>query len=124
MDTGEKPHPAMVFIAPKMNMREMKLKIIICPATIFAKRRMINAAGFIMKTPAISTGTKITFTRKGTPGGQKICLQKWPVVLKRITINDIKPNTMVNAILPVTLAEPGNIPKRLLIKIKKNTVSR
>ena len=91
---------------------------------MFAKRRIINAPGFMMKYTATSTGTKITFTKKGTPGGQKICFQKWLVVLKRITINEIIPNTMVKAMLPVTLAEPGNIPKRLLIKIKKKTVSR
>ena len=91
---------------------------------MLANKRIIKAPGFIINTPATSTGIKINFTKKGIPGGQKICFQKWLVVLKRITNKEIIPSTKVKAMLPVTFAEPGIIPKRLFIKIKKNTVSR
>jgi hypothetical protein len=43
--------------------------------------------------------------------------------LKRITIKEMIPSTAVNAILPVTLAEPGINPI-IFIKIKKKIVSR
>ena len=123
-DNGEKPQPATFDMPPKMNINTMKLKIIMCPATILANKRIINAAGLISNTPANSIGIKISFTKKGTPGGQKICAQKCPFVLNKITIKEMIPNTAVNAVLPVTLAEPGNKPNKLLIKMKKNTVSK
>ena len=41
--------------------------IIIWPASIFAKRRIINANGFV-KIPNISTGIKMSFTKMGTSG--------------------------------------------------------
>jgi hypothetical protein len=111
-------------IAPKMKIREMKANITIWPAIMFAKRRMINAPGLITKSPKISTGTKINLTRKGTSGGQRMCFQKWPVVLKRITTSEINPSIKVNAMLPATLAAPGIIPNNALIRMKKNTVRR
>ena len=121
---GENPHPAPLFISPKMNISEMKLKIIICPATMLAKRRMINAAGLMIKTPATSTGIKMILTPSGTPGGQKICPQKCELVLNKITTSEITPSTAVKAVLPVTLADPGINPKRLFIKMKKKTVNK
>ena len=71
-EIGENPNPATVLMAPNIKMSEMKLKIIMWPATMLAKRRMINAAGLITNTPNNSIGIKITFTKMGTPGGQKI----------------------------------------------------
>ena len=73
-ETGVKPIPATLLIAPKIKMSMIKQVMIICPATILAKRRMINANGLV-KIPMNSTGTKINFTKKGT-GGLKICAQK------------------------------------------------
>ena len=124
MENGAKPHPTNRFMPPKINISEMKLNIITCPATMFAKRRMINAAGFSNNTPANSTGTKITFTKNGMPGGQNKCPQKCLLVLAKIMIAEITPKTKVKAVLPVTLAEPGINPIKLLIKIKKKTVNK
>ena len=124
MDTVEKLQPATLLIAPKIKMRLIKLNIIICPATMLAKRRIIKAAGLINTAPANSTGINISFTAKGTPGGQKICPQKWPFVLAIITTNEIIPSTAVKAVLPVTLARPGTNPKILFMRMKKNTVNK
>ena len=55
-------------------MIEIKDTTIICPAVMFAKRRIINAA-VLIKIPAISIGIKIGYKAKGTPGGAKICPQ-------------------------------------------------
>ena len=46
------------------------------------------------------------------------------LVLNMITMNEITPKTNVKAMLPVTFAVPGIKPIRLLMRIKKNTVSR
>ena len=80
---------------------------------------MIKALGLIKKL-ANSIGININLISRGTPGGQKIWPQKWPLVLNNITKKEITPSTMVKAIFPVTFAEPGSNPKRVLIKIKKN----
>ncbi len=71
-DNGENPHPATELIDPKIKINVMKLKIIICPATMFANKRTINAKGFV-NTPRSSTGNIINnLTTIGTPGYQKI----------------------------------------------------
>jgi len=63
----------------------MKLRMMICPATMFANRRTINANGFV-NTPNNSTGNMInSLTTTGTPGYQNICPQKCLLVLNRIT---------------------------------------
>ena len=67
-----------------------------------------------------------TFNHIGT-SGQKISL-KYSFVPVIFTMRKVQTaNTKVMAILPVTLAPPGNngiSPNRLLVKIKKNTVRR
>ena len=68
------PQPAYLFKPAKMKMSEIRHIMIICPATMFAKRRMINAIG-LMNTLRNSTGTRISFTPIGIPGGLKICPQ-------------------------------------------------
>jgi len=101
-----------------------KLKMMMCPATMFAKRRTINAKGLV-KTPSNSTGNMMRKrTIIGTPGYQKICPQKCLLVLKMITKKEITPNTTVNAMFPVTLADPGINPNKLLMRMKKKTVSK
>ena len=67
-DKGEKPQPIYWFIDAMINIKEIKQMISICPASMFANNLIINANGFV-KIPSISTGTKITFTQPGTPGG-------------------------------------------------------
>ena len=123
MEIIVEPYPIAGFICPKINISDIKQIMIMCPATIFANKRMINENGFKNKL-INSTGTKINLTQPGTPGGLKICNQKCLLLLASITIKEITPSTTVNAILPVTLAVPGINPKILFIKIKKKTVSK
>ena len=58
----------------EINIKETRLYIIMCPAVIFANKRIINEAGLI-KTPANSIRAKKGFKGTGTPGIQKICFQ-------------------------------------------------
>ena len=51
--------------------KEIKLRIMMCPAVMLAKSRIIKAKGFV-SIPSISTGINIGFKSKGTPGGLKI----------------------------------------------------
>ena len=123
-ESGEKPQPATALIEPNIKIKEIKLKIIMCPATMFANKRTISAKGFV-NTPKSSTGNMMKIrTNKGTPGNQKICPQKCLLVLKIITTKETTPNTTVNAIFPVTLADPGINPNKLLIRMKKKTVNK
>src|SRR5689334_13232444 len=102
----------------------MKQLITIWPAIMFANKRIIKAPGLIKNVLATSIGIKITFTNTGTTRGQKICDQKWRLVLNRITGRETYASIMVKAILTVTLAEPGIKPNKLLIKMKKKSVNR
>ncbi len=58
MENGEKPQPIPLFSSPKINISETRQIMMICPATIFAKRRMIKAKGLV-KTPMNSTRTRM-----------------------------------------------------------------
>ena len=55
-------------------MIEINETTIMCPAVMFAKSRIIKAAGLI-KIPAISIGINIGYKAIGTPGGVKMCPQ-------------------------------------------------
>ena len=108
-------------------MTKVNDKMIACPAIIFAKRRIINAKGFV-KIPktSISGITGGIFSHKGTLG-QRISFQ-YSLLPNRFT-KSIVPiaKNKVMLILPVTLAPPGNMgirPNKLLVKMKKNTVSK
>ena len=68
--TDKPPQAAFSLI----KMIEIKAKIMMCPAVIFANKRTINANGFV-KIPTISIGTKINNTGHGTPGIAKMCPQ-------------------------------------------------
>ena len=57
-----------------INIRDIKLNIIICPAEIFANNLIINEIG-LMKIPKNSIGAKNSFMGTGMPGIQKICFQ-------------------------------------------------
>ena len=74
-DTGESPKaPAVPNPLCAMKIKEIKLRIIIWPAEIFAKSLIINAKGFV-KTPTSSMGIIIGISANGTPGGLNICPQ-------------------------------------------------
>ena len=57
-----------------ININEIKLSTIICPADIFANKRIIKEIGLI-NIPINSIGAKNNFIGTGTPGIQKICFQ-------------------------------------------------
>jgi hypothetical protein len=71
-ETGATPK-APPFPSPlwAMNINEIKLNMIMCPAEILAKSRIISANGLV-KIPTISIGIIIGISAKGTPGGLKI----------------------------------------------------
>jgi hypothetical protein len=75
------------------------------------------------------TGIKGTgnFNHHGTPGVLNICTQ-YPLLVLIVVITKVKiAHTIVTAMLPVTLAPPGNMgtsPSVLFIQIKKNTVNK
>ena len=69
----------------------------------------------------ISTGTNIGLTQPGT-GGFRVCAQKCLFALNVVAIKLIRARAKVTAMLPVTLAEPGSNPNRLLINMKKKIV--
>ena len=58
----------------KIKIKDMRLIKTMCPAEIFAYRRIIKANGLIM-TPNSSIGANAIFIGNGTPGIQKICFQ-------------------------------------------------
>lgn len=57
-----------------IKIKEIKLNTIICPAVMFANKRIIRDIGLI-KIPINSIGAKNIFIGTGTPGIQKICFQ-------------------------------------------------
>ena len=58
----------------KINISDIKLNIIICPAEIFANNLIIREMG-LMKIPRNSIGARNNFIGTGIPGIQKICFQ-------------------------------------------------
>ena len=110
-----------LFEATKIN--EIKLNIIIWPAVMFAKSLIIRAKGLV-KTPNISIGIIIGNSAVGVPGGFTRCFQ-YPLFADSVIITNVKiDKTNVTDIFPVTLAAPGVNPNKLLIKMKKKTVSK
>ncbi len=73
MEIGEKAHPIILLNAPKIKINDIKHIMMMWPASMFAKSRIINANGLV-NMPSISTGIKIGFTNNGT-GGLIICAQ-------------------------------------------------
>jgi hypothetical protein len=111
----------------KMKIRQTRLSTIICPAVMFANKRIISANGF-ENNPIISTGIIIGNSQNGTPGAAKICFQYVLFPLNWVIINVHVAITNVTAMFPVTFAPKGGgkgiRPIRLLIRIKKNAVRR
>ena len=99
--------------------------MIMCPAVIFANKRINKAAGLI-KIPANSIGISIGYNATGTPGGEKMCFQK-PFLENNICIINVNiANTMVKEIFPVKLGllMKGIKPNKFPNQIKKNTVNK
>ena len=87
-----------------MKIMDIRLSTIICPAVIFAKRRIIRAKGLV-NIPIISTGIIIGASQTGTPGVLKICCQ-YPLFPLRVVMRKVMvASTKVTAILPVTLGK-------------------
>ena len=57
-----------------ININDIKLNTIMCPADIFANKRIIREIGLI-NIPINSIGAKNNFIGTGTPGIQKMCFQ-------------------------------------------------
>lgn len=57
-----------------IKIRDIKDKMMICPAVMFANKRIVNENGFT-NIPMISIGARNIFIGTGTPGIQKICFQ-------------------------------------------------
>ena len=58
----------------KINMSDIKLNIIICPAEMLANNLIIKEIGLI-KMPKNSIGARNNFIGAGMPGIQKMCFQ-------------------------------------------------
>src|SRR5690606_34175563 len=117
--------PPATALTLKINGKHNKDNTKMWPAVMFANKRIINAKGLV-NTPIISTGIISGFNHQGT-GGLKICPQYYLFPLNKIISNVIAANTIVTAIFPVTLAEPGKNgtkPNTFINHIKKNTVNK
>ena len=57
-----------------IKIKEIKLNMMICPADMFANKRIMSEMG-LMKIPANSMGARNNFMGAGRPGIQKICFQ-------------------------------------------------
>jgi hypothetical protein len=110
----------------KINMSDIKLNIIICPADMLANNLIIREIGLI-KMPKNSIGARNNFIGTGMPGIQKICFQYSLLATTVVIINVIAARTNVNAMFPLKLAlkgKKGISPITLLIQIKKNKVNK
>lgn len=75
VNTRERPvEPTGVSNVFKVMVIATKLITTMCPAEIFANKRIIKEKGFV-NIPNTSIGIRIIFMITGTPGIQKICPQ-------------------------------------------------
>ena len=86
----------------KIKISDIKLNIIICPAVMFANKRIINAKGFV-NIPKTSTGIIIGNNHFGTPGVAKICPQYALFPLNIVSKNVKVAKTPVNKISLVSV---------------------
>ena len=121
----------VLMAAPILAVTKMMLvnaKMMECPAKILAKRRIIKANGLVKIPNNSMTGINGMghFKNIGT-SGQRISFQ-YSLVPNTLTATNVqRASTIVMAIFPVTLPPPGKTgisPMILLMKIKKNAVSR
>ena len=107
----------------KININPIILYNTICPAVIFAYKRIINEKG-LMIVPNSSIGANIIFIGTGTPGIQKICFQYsfFAVNVVIIYVNIAK--AKVTAMLLFIFTPSGLNPNKFTIHIKKKIVKR
>ena len=111
-----------------MNMMHANEMSIACPAIMLAKRRIINASGFvkILKNSINGINGTGTFNHVGT-SGQNISFQYAFVPVKFVIRNVHNAKKKVIVILPVRLPPPGGngtTPMTLATKIKKKQVNK
>ena len=118
---------ALSAIPNMMKMIAQKHNAMACPANIFAKRRIINANGFVKipKSSIIGINGTGNFIHTGT-SGQNISFQYSFVPVKLVMRNVQVPKKKVQVMLPVKLPPPGGKgtnPIRFAKKMKKKQVS-
>ena len=95
---------------------------------MLAKRRIINAKGFVKILNTSITGIRGTGNFKATgTSGQNTSFQYSLLPKMLITNIAVTAKNMVMLMLPVTFAPPGNTgtsPIMLQVKMKKNTVNK
>jgi len=109
-----------------INTIDAKLSTTMWPPVMLANKRIIKANA-LETVPKSSIGARINLTRTGTPGIQNICFQYALFALTCTIKNVSNESVKVNAILPDRLEPPGKKgikPIKLLIQIKKNSVSK
>ena len=74
INTEKRREAGATQILLKININEIRLNTIICPAEMFANKRIIKDSGFI-NIPKNSIGAINNFIGAGMPGIQKICFQ-------------------------------------------------
>lgn len=128
-DTTATPDPtAIPIIDENMNIKHISTNIIMCPANMFAKRRIIRATGLVRVDIISITGINgIGALRNTGTSGHKTSFQ-YSFVPHRFVIRYVNSaNTNVTDMLPVRFAPNGKIgtrPIRLFIRMKKNTVNK
>lgn len=104
-------------------------KIIVCPANMFANKRIIKANGFInipKNSMMGSMGNGGAFIHIGT-SGHTISFQYSRLPNTLIATNEQNANTKVTEIFPVTFAPPGKMgtnPIILFSNMKKKIVNK
>ena len=68
--TTEAARYALTEVAEHKN-QAVRLRTMMCPAVMFAKRRIIKAKGLV-KMPKISIGMRMGFTKAGVPGAVRL----------------------------------------------------
>ena len=74
INTEKKRETGATQILLKININEIRLNTIMCPAELFANNRIINVSG-LTNMPKNSIGAINNFIGTGIPGIQKICFQ-------------------------------------------------
>ena len=74
INTEKKRETGATQILLKININEIRLNTIMCPAEIFANNRIIKVSG-LTNMPKNSIGAINNFIGTGMPGIQKICFQ-------------------------------------------------
>ena len=94
----------------------------ICPATMLAKRRDHRCRLIMSNHLPVPPGSDY-FHQERTPGGQKICSRNDHWCLPGSRWREMYSSPLWKAVLPVTFAEPGINRNKLLMRIKKKTLT-